>query len=312
MNGETASVLGRVFNIQRYSVHDGPGVRSIVFFKGCPLACRWCSNPEGIKPWPQVVYRIDSCIGVDVCSRCVRACPGDAVSAGQDGRALLNHALCERGCRACVDVCPAKAIEVAGTDMTVDAVMGKVAGDDAFYRRSGGGITLSGGEPLLQPEFASALLDEAHRWGLSTAIETTGYASWSVVEQVLSRVDTIQYDLKSVDEKTHCAFTGVGCSPIKENFVRLCRAFPEKHIIARTPVVPRCNDSIEELQAIVDFISEAKGSADVAYEMLPYHSYGESKYANLGIEYSLGDIPNMKKEEIDRYKTHLITDVVLV
>lgn len=304
--------MGMIFNIQKFSVHDGPGIRSIVFFKGCPLSCRWCSNPEGICRQPQIFFRQDSCIGDKGCDLCARACQKQAIRM-ESGFPVIDRRLCG-DCTACADCCPSRAIERTGYQATVQDVMDEVLKDDGFYSRSGGGLTLSGGEPLLQAEFAAELLDGARACGLTSAIETTGCVSWSQAEPVFRRLDVIQYDLKSMDTRKHQEFTGVGNELPKENFRRLCQTFPEKNILARTPVIPGFNDTPEEIQQIIDFIEacmEESGAQNVAYELLPYHAYGAMKYRYLGREYPMEE-RNMGKDELERLKGQLAHQVLVL
>lgn len=295
--------MGIIFNIQKFSVHDGPGIRSIVFFKGCPLSCRWCSNPEGIQRYPQIFFRQDPCIGERECGLCATACPRQAIRM-QDGIPMISRELC-KDCTSCAEVCPSKAIERVGYQVSVQEVMEEVIKDDGFYSRSGGGLTLSGGEPLLQAEFAAELLDEARKCGLTGAIETTGCVSWEKAEPVFSRLDFIQYDLKSINTEKHREFTGVGNELPKENFQRLCRTFPQKKILVRTPVIPGFNDTPKEIQEIIDFIEACRGEAKVAYELLPYHAFGAIKYRYLGRSYPMEE-RNMGKKELERLKERLV------
>lgn len=297
---------GMVFNIQKFSVHDGPGIRSIVFLKGCPLACRWCSNPEGIHKNPQFFFREDRCIGENECGLCKEGCKKQAIQM-EDGRPVFLRELCG-DCTDCAEVCPSKAIERTGRWMTPEEVLEEVLKDDGFYSRSGGGLTLSGGEPLLQAEFAAELLDQARKSGLTSAIETTGCVSWEQAEPVFRRLDVIHYDLKSMDTEKHRQFTGVGNELPKENFQILCKTFPEKPIIVRTPVIPGFNDTPEDIQKIIDFIAENRGEAKVIYELLPYHAFGVMKYQYLGRTYLMEE-KNMDKKIMDSLKNHLIQKI---
>lgn len=304
-----SSERGMVFNIQKFSIHDGPGIRSIVFFKGCPLSCRWCSNPEGIGRETEFFFRKDRCIGTDVCGLCLKACPNQSVSQ-KDGVPAFARSRCA-GCHVCADHCPSKAIEAVGHIMTVDEVMNRIVQDDGFYTRSGGGLTLSGGEPLLQPEFAVCLLMEARRCGLSTAIETTGCVQWEAAVPVFEQLDFIHYDLKSMNEEKHRAFTGAGSQLPKANFKKLCSSFPDKPIVVRTPVIPGFNDTAEEIQEIIDFIEQWKQNADVVYELLPYHAFGAAKYNYLDKHYAM-NCHNMGKPELEQLKSKLVHEIVLI
>lgn len=296
---------GLVFNIQKYSVHDGPGIRTIVFFKGCPLACRWCSNPEGISHLPEISYKSSKCIGVSKCGFCVKACLNQAIRVDEEDKAVIDHSKCG-DCTICSDKCPAQAIERMGRMMSVEEILKEVMADELFYSRSGGGITVSGGEPLLQAEFVTELLKQAHREGLETAIETTGCVPWEQAQPVFEQLDFIHMDIKSVDPVKHKAFTGRDNALILENFRRLCESFPDRPIIARTPVVPGFNDNVEALQAIVDFINEVGASCtDLSYELLPFHNFGSTKYAFQGKSYYYQGYGNMDKIVVEELRAQL-------
>jgi glycyl-radical enzyme activating protein len=275
---------GVVFNIQKFSLHDGDGIRTVVFLKGCPLACRWCANPEGRSFRSDLLFGRDRCIGPDGCRRCLAACPPGALRAVSDGRVDLDRTRCD-SCGACVRVCPAGAFEKAGRRMTVAEVLHTVEEDSAFYARSGGGLTLSGGEPLSQPRFALALLAAAHGRGLDTAVETSGMCRWADLAAVAPFVDRLFFDIKCVDDGTHRAWTDVPNRRILANFSRLRAEFPDLPVVVRTPVVPDFNDGGSALEAIAGFVASAGGAA--AWERLPYHRLGEPKYARLGLTYPM-------------------------
>ena len=204
------SLTGTVLNIQHFSIHDGPGMRTTVFLKGCSLRCKWCSNPESILPKPELGYKLSACIGTKECGLCLKECPESAIfTVDADVKVRINWDLCTN-CSKCVPVCPPKALFMFGEAMTVDQVMAEVEQDSAFYRESGGGITLSGGECLLQADFAAALLAEAHRRGINTAIETAGNVPWPFMEKVLQHVDLVQHDLKVTDPERHTEMDGRG------------------------------------------------------------------------------------------------------
>jgi len=288
-----------VFNIQKFSLHDGSGIRTLVFLKGCPLRCAWCSNPEGQSCAPQLAYDERKCIGRPACGdACRRACPVDAIAArqdGPDGKVEIDLDRCT-ACGECVLVCPSRALERLGESMTVEEVLEVVEQDSAFYARSGGGLTLSGGEPLTQAAFAARLLEAAQARGIDTAVETTGYAHWSELERVCRHANQIFYDLKSMDPERHREGTGVENGRILENLRRLCEVFPALPVVVRTPVVPGFNDSPAAIRAIAGFVGELP--RPVGYELLPYHRFGEAKYRELGRDYPLAEVQSPSEEQM--------------
>jgi pyruvate formate lyase activating enzyme len=285
MSAGHKSVAGVVFNIQKYSVHDGPGIRTLVFLKGCTLACRWCSNPESISPKPVLAYNPAKCIGVGECGRCLEACTYGAITQDGQGRIAINRELCA-DCMYCVKACPAVALTVYGQTMSVEEVLGAVEADAVFYSRSGGGMTLSGGEPLFQHEFAVALLAEARRRRVSTAMETAGNVPFERLEAACAHLDVLLYDVKSLDPAKHKAGTGAANVLPLENLRRVRKAFPGLTIMARTPVIPGFNDTEADIRAIADFVQELPG---VSHELLPYHRLAKPKYGYIGREFPMGE-----------------------
>ncbi len=277
---------GLVFNIQRYSLHDGPGIRTLVFLKGCALRCLWCSNPESQRLEPELAYNEDKCIGTKECAFCRDVCPSGAVKEKDNRIVSIDRTLCD-ACLQCADACPSLALSVFGKPMTVNEVLEAVEADGDFYGRSGGGMTLSGGEPLVQAGFACELLKEAKRRRINTSIETCGFVEWKDLEQACGYLDSILFDIKSMNPVKHKQFTGVSNEKILENFKRLCERFPALAKRVRTPVIPGFNDTEEDIEAIVDFI---RGNPNIEYELLAYHRLGQPKYLYLGREYALVDI----------------------
>lgn len=276
---------GTVFNIQKYSVHDGPGIRTIVFFKGCPLSCLWCSNPESQAFQVELAFNAGRCLGFSQCVRCLKACPSQAI-AQLDGKPVFNREICKDCARPCVNACPASGVIAYGQLKTVDEVLRVVEQDAMFYTRSGGGLTLSGGEPLAQPEFALALLREARRRRLNTSMETCAQVPWEVLRQAAPLLDSVMFDIKSLDSAKHKAFTGAPNTRILDNFQRLVTEFPDLPVHVRTPVIPGFNDTEADIRSIAEFIS---GHANVSYEVLAYHRLGTQKYAFLNREAPMGD-----------------------
>jgi len=267
-------MTGRIFDIQRFSIHDGPGIRTTVFFKGCPLRCLWCHNPEGIDAKPQLAFAPERCIA---CGECVKACPETALARNQSGKAVLDRARCN-ACGACAPVCDAQALEIVGRDVAVDEVMAVVLRDRDYYAASGGGLTLSGGEPLAQPEFAEALLRAARQERLHCSVETSGFAEWRRLERLLPLVDLWLYDYKETNPQLHASFTGESNELVLANLRALDRA--GARLVLRCPMVPDYNARPEHLDGIAALARELRHLDGV--ELLPYHRLGQSKLARFG------------------------------
>jgi pyruvate formate lyase activating enzyme len=280
------AVSGLVFNVQKYSVHDGPGIRTIVFFKGCPLSCLWCSNPESQSFKPELAFNEGRCLGLSKCVRCLKACPHNAITVN-DEKPVFNRAVCATCDRPCVSACPASGVIAYGKPMRVDEVLRVVEQDGIFYSRSGGGITLSGGEPTAQPDFALALLRQARRRRINAAMETCGYAHWENLREICSLLDSLLFDIKCLDSARHKQFTGVPNERILDNFTRLAETFPNLSIHARTPIIPGFNDTEQDIRGIAEFVSRYP-NAD--YEVLPYHRLGTQKYVFLDRESPMGEV----------------------
>jgi len=275
------SGAGIIYNIQRYSLQDGPGIRTVVFFKGCPLRCRWCCNPESQNQQPEIYYVRSKCIGIKACGNCRELCKDDAISFDTKGYAVIDRSKCTV-CLHCVDECPAKAIRKEGVIKTVEEILFEVEKESVFYRNHIGGLTVSGGEPLYQGEFLLTLLQEARKRRMNVAIETCGYADYEILRQAAPLSDTLFYDIKSLNETKHIAWTTQSNQLIIENFQKLCADFPTLLKIVRTPVIPGFNNSDEEIDQIRSLL---KDKPNVRYETLPYHRFGLCKYAALGREF---------------------------
>lgn len=272
---------GNIFDIQRYSIHDGPGIRTVVFLKGCPLRCKWCSNPESWQPYPQLFYASSRCIG---CLTCVKNCPNQEITA-EKGELKIHWEALKQEQLGWVEECPTKALSVKGTWMTAEEVYAEAAKDIAFYQRSGGGVTLSGGEPLQQAEFAAALLKLCREHGIHTAVETTGCVPQENIQKVLPVTDLFLYDLKSADSKVHEKWTGVSNDRILENLKWLSEKGAD--IFVRTPMIPGINDKEQD---ILDMIEVIQKDGIFNYDILPFHQYGSGKYLSCGIGYAMQDV----------------------
>lgn len=269
-------MTGIVFNIQRFSVHDGPGIRTVVFLKGCTMRCRWCCNPESQRCQPEIAYNARQCLGVSRCGRC-----GITETDGND-RLKINYTQPLESFAESVKNCPARSLIIYGQEQSVDDVLKIVEQDSVFYDRSGGGMTLSGGEPLLQRDFVLELLQEAKRHHLDSVVETCGLVPWENLREACPFLNGILFDIKSLDPVKHLEYTEATLEPVLENFRKLKETFPDLPVTVRTPVVPGFNDKPEELQSIDDFVRKYPNTPR---ELLPYHRFGSSKYAFLGRKY---------------------------
>lgn len=264
---------GIVFDVQRFSIHDGPGIRSTVFLKGCPLRCTWCQNPESQEKSPQMLIDPSKCGG---CGRCIEVCPEEANELV--GSCIkFDREKCIL-CGKCVTACPNEVRRISGKTMTVSQVVEEVLRDRKFYETSGGGVTISGGEVTFQADFAEAILRECKKSGLHTAIETCGYTRWHVLEQVLQYVDYVLYDIKQVNDTRHRSGTGVSNELILENAVRTAKLKPVK---VRVPLIPGFNDSKQDVREIASFVATL--GEDVELELLAYNPLGEGKHERLGM-----------------------------
>jgi pyruvate formate lyase activating enzyme len=265
---------GLVFDIKRYAIHDGPGIRIVIFLKGCNLNCAWCHNPEGIALAQERMYTPARCIA---CGTCVEACPNHALTLTSDG-IVTDTELC-RMCGKCAEVCPTKAIEMSGNPMTVEEIMTEIEKERVFFEQSGGGVTFSGGEPLLHHEFLIQLLDESRARGIHTAVDTAGFVNTTILLEVAKRTDLFLYDLKMMDSDRHRKWTGVPNEKILENIRVLAETGAQ--LIVRIPLVGGVNDDEENITATARFVASLAGQRPTV-NLLPYHKIAMTKYAKLG------------------------------
>jgi pyruvate formate lyase activating enzyme len=279
----TNSDQGILFNIQSYCIHDGPGIRTTVFLKGCPLRCPWCQNPESHSFHPELLFAEEKCAG---CGACVRVCPEKAIRM-RGNASRTDRRLC-RSTGLCADACPNEARTVIGRRATADEVFREIAADSLFYRESGGGVTLSGGEPLAQPEFASSILEKCRNAGFHTALDTCGHADWATAREVLRHVNLVLFDFKHMDPEIHVKFTGVSNELILRNAEKIHHEMSIP-MWARIALVPGFNDSPENMEATARFIAEKLSSA-IPVHLLPCHRLGAAKWERLGRENETAEI----------------------
>jgi len=284
---EQRSQSGIVFNIQKYSLQDGPGIRTTVFLKGCPLCCAWCHNPEGIASTPKIVIVESRCA---VCGECRTACPLPGARGGTGALPTQNPNCLH--CAACVEACPSGARQLIGRTMTVAEVVREVLSDRIFYEDSGGGVTFSGGEPLAQPQFLLALLEACQANGVHTALDTTGFARWEHLRAAADFAKLILYDLKAFDEQLHRRLTGVPNGLILENLHALDGV--HSNIWIRLPVVPGFNDDLEDLRRTAAFVAGLRHVTQV--NLLPFHRTGVHKFARLGLSHTLDAVETPSTE----------------
>ena len=289
---------GMIFNIQKFSLNDGPGIRTVVFFKGCPLKCTWCANPESQEPRLQILWDAKKCLH---CETCVRSCPTQAVKA-VDGKISVDHKKCsgagvcsERGI--CIEKCPAHALKPEGQRKTVAQIVEVVMQDLPFYEESGGGVTLSGGEATMQPEFAIELLRALKSKNIHTAIETTGFTSPAIFRRIVEYIDLLLFDIKHWDETRHREKTGVSNATILQNMKFAIDA--GKDVLPRLPVIPNYNDSTDDAAGFVRRLREV-GATRV--QLLPFHQFGESKYSMLGRDYEFSHVKGLHAEDLRDFR----------
>lgn len=279
---------GTIFDLKRYAINDGPGIRTAVFLKGCPLDCWWCHNPEGRAPQPQLMVRLNRCQG---CGECVLVCPQGAIHL--ENNPVTDFGLCQ-DCGACAQACLAGARELVGRVASVAELLKEIERDVVFYDQSGGGVTLTGGEPLMQPRFTIELLRACQAHGIHTVLDTSGYAAWTVVEGAARHTNLFLYDLKIMDETRHRQYTGVSNRLILSNLQRLSTG--GARIIVRIPLIPGVNDDEHNLRLTRQFLAGLPHLAGV--EVLPYHDIAAAKYSALDLSYRLPELTTPSTERV--------------
>ena len=290
------TVKGAIFKIERFAVHDGPGIRTVVFMKGCRLRCLWCSSPESQTTSPELGYYAEKCAH---CGDCVEACSVEAIKPLSNGGIVTDIQHCDL-CGECVAICQEGARRLFGEVVSAEEVVHEAEKDSAFYHRSGGGVTLSGGEPTMQPEFATEILKGSLELGFHTAIETCGYVDWEILDKILAYLDLIYIDIKHMSSDRHKELTGVGNKLILENIKRIDEADAKLPLIVRIPVIPDVNDSAENIRKTAEFAGRLKRVERI--ELLPYHRYGLLMYRVLFRDYTLQKVGVPSEEHLNDLK----------
>jgi pyruvate formate lyase activating enzyme len=294
------SITGNVLRIEKTSMHDGDGLRTVVFIKGCPLRCEWCSTPESQKSNPQIGYIRSKCNG---CKTCVESCQQKALSYSPEKGVIRDMDLC-RDCFECVVKCPQGAFVKYGKQMSVSEVIKEIEKDEIFFFHSNGGVTLSGGEVLMQPDFAAKILEECNQRGINTIIETSLHSSYDNIQKLSPWLNSMYVDIKHMNNEAHKYWTGIDNSLILENIRKVDESQYDIDICFRIPIIPGVNDSELNLKEVADFCRGIRKTKEI--ELLPYHRLGIDTYENLGIDYSLKDIKTPDLEYVNKCAKYLV------
>ncbi|WP_283591855.1 choline TMA-lyase-activating enzyme [Clostridium butanoliproducens] len=286
-----------IFNIQKYNMYDGEGIRTLVFFQGCPLRCKWCANPEGLMKKHRVMLKNNLCVN---CGACVSVCPVSIHTISKETQKHeVNHDIDCIGCGKCKEACLKSAISIIGETKTISELLEIIEEDRTFYEMSGGGVTLGGGEVLMQPEAATSLLMACKQAGINTAIETCGYTKLETILKVAEFVDLFLFDIKNINSDRHFQLTGVRNEQILENLQELLRR--KYNVKIRMPLLKGINDSQDEIEKTMEFLTPYKDYKNFkGIDLLPYHKMGVNKYNQLGMEYPIEGDPSLKNEDLDR------------
>lgn len=301
MESQAAPLVGRILHLQRFSTEDGPGIRTTVFFKGCPLHCAWCHNPESSAAYLQVQWVQGRCIG---CDSCIKACTLGTLSRSEAG-VVIDWEECIACCE-CVAACPSGALERLGVDIDLETLAAELIKDHAYYEASSGGVTLSGGEPTMQPEFAAGLLQKLKAAGLDTALDTCGLCSRAALESMLPYLDLILYDIKLLDAELHHRYTGQDNARILENLRWLGQhiaAHGAPRLWIRTPLIPDATATPENVSAIGQWLAAELGERIERWELCAFNNLCRDKYHRLGLDWPYADTPLIPQEELDALQT---------
>ncbi|MTC23552.1 MULTISPECIES: choline TMA-lyase-activating enzyme [unclassified Providencia] len=295
-----AEIRGRIFNIQKYSIYDGDGIRTLIFLKGCNIRCPWCANPEGLSSQFQVMFSHDKCVG---CGKCVDVCPAGIhyMTTNEQGEAVhrVNRSIDCIGCRKCEEVCISDALDIMGKDVTVSEMMEIIIQDYDFYISSGGGVTIGGGEMSLQTDFAVELLRECKKMMINTAIETQGTTSLANYEKLAEVVDLFLFDVKHIDTVEHKSLFGIGNENVRRNLERLMEL--GANVVMRMPLVRGYNDSFDAITGAIKYAMELSKRGNLSrIDILPYHQLGRGKYDKLDMIYPIKKDPTYSAEELDQ------------
>jgi len=285
---------GFIYDLQRFAIHDGPGIRTLVYMKGCPLKCQWCSSPQTQKSKLEIMHNEINC---KKCGRCIDLCPVHVIAISDDDEIIIDRELCT-SCGQCVEICPNQALKLIGYHITFEELFQEVNKDSPFYRRSNGGVTVGGGEPTMQLDFVTAFLKRCKQVYINTAIETCGYVKWDGMEDLLKYVDLVYIDIKHMDPTVHKELTGVSNELILENAKKIAAIKP---MIIRIPVVSGCTDSDDNITATARFAFDL-GENLKRIDLLPYHKFGTQIYSRIGMEYKLPDIEPPSDDHMIRLK----------
>ncbi len=297
LEGTDKSLKGLILHLQRFSTEDGPGIRTTIFFKGCPLHCLWCHNPESISMEPQIQWLENRCIG---CGTCIKTCPLGCLTKTEQG-VVIDRELCT-GCGDCAETCPANAMELLGRQVSLDEFVEELIKDQIYFEKSGGGVTLSGGEPLMQPDFAAALLHRLKKRDVNTAIDTCGVCSTSSLDKLLLYTDIVLFDLKEAEPEKHYDFTGLHNQRIFDNLIYIrdyiVKRAPEKILWIRTPLIPEATATRDNITGLGAFITKNLAGVVQRWDLCAFNNLCRDKYRRLGIAWQYASTPLMTKDAV--------------